>query len=105
MKNFDRALDDYTTAIELSQTAPDYYYHRGNVYHKKGLWQKALNDYNRALELNPTYLKAYSKRAGTYMKVKEYGSALDDFLYMQTKGVQIDPKYLSKVKQLALESP
>ena len=101
LKDYDRALADYTKAIALDDGRANYFIHRGNTYAKKELWQSALADYNRALALSPNDIHAYARRASTYMKLKNYRQALNDFLYLQRRGVRINPKYLSRIKQLA----
>lgn len=48
-----RAIDDYSTAIELK---PDYahaFYGRGRAYWGAGEWRRAAEDYRRAAELDP----------------------------------------------------
>ena len=49
----DRAIEDYTKAIELNPNYTDAYYNRSLVYNYKGDLDRALNDLNRAIQLNP----------------------------------------------------
>ena len=59
-KQYDRAIEDYTTAIRLYQTNDDAYFNRGRAWAKKGDSKKAVSDWKKAIELNEAnYLRIY----------------------------------------------
>ena len=49
----DRAIEDYSRAIELDPEYAPAYYNRGNAYSDKGEYDRAIEDLNRAIELDP----------------------------------------------------
>jgi tetratricopeptide (TPR) repeat protein len=58
--DFDRAIADYTRAIDLK---PDYavaYYNRGFSYRHKGDDDRAIADWSKALALKPDFADAYT---------------------------------------------
>lgn len=49
----EKALQDYTKAIELDSGDPIYYSHRADIWERQGDFEKAINDNDKALELDP----------------------------------------------------
>jgi tetratricopeptide (TPR) repeat protein len=71
---YDRAIADYTTAIELKPDYAEAYNDRGFAYYLKGDGEHAIADFTRAIELRPNYPKAYNSRGVAYMS-HGYGAA------------------------------
>jgi len=72
--DFDQAIADYTTAIQLKPDYAEAYNDRGFAYYLKGDAERAIADYTRAIELRPNYPKAYNSRGVAYM-AHGYGAA------------------------------
>jgi tetratricopeptide (TPR) repeat protein len=64
---YDRAIADYSTAIQLKPDYAEAYNDRGFAYYLKGNEELAIADYTRAIELRPNYPKAYNSRGVVYM--------------------------------------
>jgi tetratricopeptide (TPR) repeat protein len=58
----DRAMADYTKAIELDPKFALAYYNRGNLYIHKGDKIRAVADYTKAIEIDPKDGSAYNNR-------------------------------------------
>jgi lipoprotein NlpI len=71
---YDRAIADYTTAIELKLDYAEAYNDRGFAYYLKGDGEHAIADFTRAIELRPNYPKAYNSRGVAYLS-HGYGTA------------------------------
>ena len=71
---YERAIADYTTAIQLKPDYAEAYNDRGFAYYLKGDAERAIADYTRAIELRPNYPKAYNSRGVVYM-AHGYGRA------------------------------
>ena len=71
---YDRAIADYTTAIQLKPDFAEAYNDRGFAYYLKGDAERAIADYTRAIELRPNYPMAYNSRGVAYM-AHGYGAA------------------------------
>lgn len=71
---YDRAIADYTTAIQLKPDYAEAYNDRGFAYYLKGDAERAISDYTRAIALRPNYPKAYNSRGVAYM-AHGYGAA------------------------------
>jgi tetratricopeptide (TPR) repeat protein len=71
---YDRAIADYSTAIQLKPDYAEAYNDRGFAYYLKGDAERAIADYTRAIELRPDYPKAYNSRGVVYM-AHGYGAA------------------------------
>jgi TPR repeat len=71
---YDRAIADYTTAIQLKPDYAEAYNDRGFAYYLNGHVERAIADYTRAIELRPDYPKAYNSRGVAYM-AHGYGAA------------------------------
>jgi tetratricopeptide (TPR) repeat protein len=87
---YDRAIADYTTAIQLNPEFAEAYNDRGFAYYLKGDVERAIADYTRAIELRPNYPKAYNSRGVAYM-AHGYGSAksVPDF----DRAIALDPHF------------
>lgn len=64
---YDRAITDYTAAIELKPAYAEAYNDRGFARYLKGDFDRAIADYTRAIELRPDYAQAYNSRGVIYM--------------------------------------
>jgi Tfp pilus assembly protein PilF len=72
--DYDRAIADYDTAIQLKPDYAEAYNDRGFAYYLKGNAERAIADFTRAIELRPNYPKAYNSRGVVYM-AHGYGRA------------------------------
>lgn len=72
--DYDGAIADYDTAIQLKPDYAEAYNDRGFAYYLKGNAERAIADYTRAIELRPNYPKAYNSRGVVYM-AHGYGGA------------------------------
>jgi tetratricopeptide (TPR) repeat protein len=57
-QQYDRAIADYDTALQLDPAQADTFNHRGEVWRKKGDRPHALADFGAAIRLNPEHSTA-----------------------------------------------
>jgi len=55
----DRAISDFSKAIEINPNDAEAYNNRGFAYFNKGRYDLAISDYNKGIEINPRHAKAY----------------------------------------------
>ena len=79
LKEYDKAIDDYTEIFKLNPNHVQAYNNRGNVYALKGLQEEAINDYDEAIKLDPKYPEAYNNRANQKAMKREYDVAIKDY--------------------------
>lgn len=84
-----KAIDDYSKAIELNPKDITAYTLRGIAWGKKGEYDKAIADYTKALEITPKFAKAYNNRGYTWAQKGNMNEAIADY----TKAIEIDPNY------------
>ena len=87
---YDKAISDFTRAIEIDPKYVLTYLNRGLSYNKKGLYDKAISDYSMAIEISPKYALAYHNRGVANYNKRLYDKAISDF----TRAIEIDPKYV-----------
>jgi tetratricopeptide (TPR) repeat protein len=87
--DLDRAISDYSSAIELDPTYTDAYNNRGNAKNERGDPDGAISDFNQALKLNPKYAYAYNNRALAKQAKGDLDGAIADF----SDAIEVDPKY------------
>ena len=85
---YERAISDYTKALEINPRDADTYYNRGITYRNKGQYDKAITDFTKGIEINPRDARAYNNRGIVYAQGKgQYDKAITDF----TKAIEIHP--------------
>lgn len=85
---YDKAIEAYTAAIDLSPEDADNYYNRGNVYVDLKEYNKAVEDFTKAIEINPKDDKVYNDRGYCYDELGEYPKAVEDY----TKAIEYNPQ-------------
>lgn len=78
-KNYEKAIEFYTLAIEKNDSVAAYYGNRSITYLRTECFGYALNDADKALEIDKTYLKGYYRRAAANMALGKFKNALRDF--------------------------
>ncbi|MEW6657433.1 MAG: tetratricopeptide repeat protein [Thermodesulfobacteriota bacterium] len=89
--HLDRAIADYTEAIQLK---PDFFaafLNRGTARRKKGEVDGAIADYTQAIRLKPDLYDAYTLRGICYSKKGQYEEAIADY----TQALKKKPHYLT----------
>jgi len=77
-RDFDRAIEDYTTAIGLDSGLIPAYNNRGIVHVAKAEYDEALADFNRVLELHGGNILGLTNRGVVYALRAEYELAIAD---------------------------
>ena len=67
LKQYEKAIADYTKAIELYPKGVLAYSLRGILYGQLGKYNKAIEDFDRVIELNPKFAVAYKGRGSVYL--------------------------------------
>jgi tetratricopeptide (TPR) repeat protein len=76
---YDKAVEDYTKAIELKSDENKYYTNRAFAWSSFNEYDKAIADYDKAIELNPNLSQTFADRGITWNLKGEYDKAIDDF--------------------------
>ena len=76
--NSDRALADFSRAIELNPGLAEAYNNRGSLYRRTGDYDRAVQDFTKALSLRPDTAEAYSNRADAWNALGQYAQAVQD---------------------------
>jgi tetratricopeptide (TPR) repeat protein len=87
---FDKAIVEFSTAIELNPNAAEAYFWRGNVYYNLQKDKEAFVDCNQALNLNPNYVEAYYLRALLYLISEQTDLAIADC----SQAIVLQPDYM-----------
>lgn len=80
-KEYEKAITNYSKAIEYDKNHYAYYQNRGEAYRKLEQYEKALADCTKALSIEQRNAELYNNRGQVYMVLKEYEKAKNDFLY------------------------
>lgn len=78
-KEWAKAVECYTKAIELDDTSAVFYSNRAQAHIKMESFGFAIADASKAIELDPNYVKAYYRRAISNMAILNTKEALKDF--------------------------
>ena len=87
VKMYDKAVLDFTRAIELPPGDKRLYRERGSAYWNLEEYEKAQADYEKALELEPADAELYTTLGDVQERLGEVQEALQSY----QKAIQIDP--------------
>ena len=86
---YQKQIDDLTSAIELAPTVADLYERRAQTYYQLGELQNAIADCTKATSLNPVTSAAYLTAAQAYEELGLYDKAIElrtELLGFKTSG-------------------
>jgi len=90
---YQKAIDDFSKAIESDPKLAEAYSIRGLSYSKLDEHEKAIEDYTKAIELKIAEEAIwYYHRAYSYEELREYQKAIDDY----TKATESNPPFYMK---------
>jgi tetratricopeptide (TPR) repeat protein len=81
LREYKKAIENYTKAIEINPKDVNCYYYycnRGTAYYDLREYKKAIENYTKAIEINPKYANTYYSRGNVYRKIGKYQKAIDD---------------------------
>jgi tetratricopeptide (TPR) repeat protein len=76
---FESALDDFTKAIDMNATNPQYFNQRAVCYLNLGKFELSLFDMNKSIELDAKYAFFYTCRGFLKTKMKDMEGAVSDY--------------------------
>lgn len=88
LNQWEKAIDDYTKAIEDNPRDMIAYSNLGVYFQYIGQFDRAIENYTKALEINPLYPFAYYNRGNCYLEMNQLDSAIKDY----KKVIDIDLK-------------
>ena len=94
VRNYGRAVSDYTRALEHAPRCPEIYFNRAIAHEKAGRFSKAAQDYASAVAVDPQYVKAYCNRASLCWSQGERDQALEDMKRAARLGLREMQSYL-----------
>lgn len=97
---FDRAITDYTDAIELDPTLAKAYINRGTAYAAQENFDRAIADYTDAITMEPDMAYAYSNRAEARLHKKEWQLAIEDLKKAKDLGLDVKASFHRDYKDI-----
>ena len=85
---YDKAVSEFTDAIEMNPGDAAAYCNRGAAHAKTGRYDWAISDYSKALEINPQFAKAFYNRGVAYYRKGQHNLAISDY----ARAIEIDPQ-------------
>lgn len=93
LEAYDKAMADFTGALQRNPYYPDAYNERGNLLRLEGRAEAAIADYTVALRLDGKHYAAYYNRALAYEMVGNYEAAAADLNQIIELNPTIAPAY------------
>jgi Flp pilus assembly protein TadD len=85
---WDRAITEFSQAIDLNPKIARAYSGRGSAYSKRGEYDSAIADFTQSIGLDPNYAPAYIGRGDAYDSKKGYSNAIADY----SKAIGLNPR-------------
>ena len=76
--DYEKAINDCTTALRIDQTLADAFQKRGRVYYEMEAYPKAIADLNESIRLDPENSSSYQTRGAAFFGMGRYEDALAD---------------------------
>ena len=76
---YDKAVSDYSQAIEIDEYYAEAYFRRGCTYYATRQYEEAVSDYTKAIAIDAHYVEACFRRGRTYYATGQYEEALKDY--------------------------
>jgi tetratricopeptide (TPR) repeat protein len=89
LRDFDRAIDDYTRAIALDPAFADAYNGRGLAYRNKNDDARAIASYDEAIRLSPKTAAFWNNRGVAYYYRADFDRAIQNY----DEALKLNPKY------------
>jgi tetratricopeptide (TPR) repeat protein len=87
IRNYNRAITDFTEAIKLNPNLYEAYFQRARVYSELNRYDRAIADYTQVIQLLPNDWGAYNNRGLAYHKKGDYDRAITDY----NQAIQMNP--------------
>jgi len=87
--NYEKAVDDYSKAIQLNPSFQMAYSYRAHVFYLQQCYDFSLIDYNMAIMLKPDDVEAQYFKGDTYLAKLDYVKAIEAY----GKALEIDTNY------------
>jgi len=86
-KQFDKAIEEFSRAIELNPNYADAYHNLANIYVQTNQIDKAIENYQKALSINPDIWQSHQNLAMLFFERGQYQEAKDHL----ASALKIDP--------------
>ncbi|MBW4467982.1 MAG: tetratricopeptide repeat protein [Pegethrix bostrychoides GSE-TBD4-15B] len=90
-KNYQEAIADYDSAIDLDLKDAKIYNNRGWAYYNLKEYSKAIEDYEKAIKLSPVFATAYNNRGLAYYKLGKYEESIADY----NTAISMEPDFIA----------
>jgi tetratricopeptide (TPR) repeat protein len=97
MRDYDKAIENFSKAIRLDPQNAEAYNLRGVAWKFKGQFDNMIRDCTEAIRIDPKFAAAYHNRGRAWRGKKEYDKAIADF----TQATRVDPLYGGAYNSLA----
>ena len=98
LKQYDKAIKSYTSAIGMQLDIATFYNDRGCAHDELGEHNDAIRDYNIAIELDPNFAVYYYNRGCSYDDLGEYEKSISDY----NKAIELDPDFVNAYNNRAV---
>jgi tetratricopeptide (TPR) repeat protein len=96
--NDDKAMGDFSNAIELDDKNQEFFLNRGTLFLKQKQYDRARNDFSAAIALNPRNAAAYAGRARASQESGDHDKALADL----AKLLELEPRNFQALYSIGL---
>jgi tetratricopeptide (TPR) repeat protein len=94
----DRAIDDFSNALELDDKNQEAALSRGNVYLNRKQYARAQDDFSMVIKLNPRSTAAYAGRSRAFQEAGDHDRAIADL----TKLLELEPNNVGALYSMGM---
>ncbi len=98
LNEWDKALDDFSNALELDDRNPEFYLNRAAVFQARKRYEQARDDFSSAIKLDPRSAAAYAGRATVNQETGSPDLAIADY----RKLLELQPRNISALYGIGL---
>ncbi len=98
LNDTEKAIDDFSNAIELDDRNPEFPLNRANAYLGRKQYERARDDFARVIALDPKSADAYAGRGKANLGSRSYASAIADYKKLR----ELEPRNVNALYGLGL---
>ena len=91
LNEYDKAIDDFSSAISINEKEPEFFLNRGLAYLHEKEYERSQSDLGKAIDLQPKRAASYASRGDAFLLTGNSARAIEDY----ARALELEPRTVS----------